>query len=186
VPTRRTTPSAHSPESRAVVKTDVSVLPFMKHYAEFQISDGVAGNAAAEAAAVFLDPFEGTDLASVPYETYDRLIMARGAAEDAEIELFDPAIEDAEAEGSEWLVDALEAGMAKNRVLYIVASMQAMQIRMAQNRARNITDPYEEEDLNQVEADLRWVVNADQENYGKKSMSALYYDFGGSLVRSGV
>lgn len=49
------------------------------------------------------DPFEGVDLTAVPYDTYDWLALAREAAEDAEIELFDPAIEDAVAEGDEWL-----------------------------------------------------------------------------------
>lgn len=34
-------------------------------YAAFQISDGTAGNAQAEAAAVFLDPFNGVDLATL-------------------------------------------------------------------------------------------------------------------------
>lgn len=49
------------------------------------------------------DPFNGTDLATVPFEMYDWLLLAREAAEDAEVELFDPAIEDATAEGDTWL-----------------------------------------------------------------------------------
>lgn len=31
----------------------------------------------------------------MPYDVYDRIALAREAAEDAEVELFDPAIEDA-------------------------------------------------------------------------------------------
>lgn len=40
-------------------------------------------------------PFENISLASVPYGIFDKMKLAIEAAEDAEIELFGPAIADA-------------------------------------------------------------------------------------------
>ena len=51
-------------------------------YAQFQISDGVGGNAQAEANAVFVDPFAGTDLASVSSDVLDAMNSMREAAEE--------------------------------------------------------------------------------------------------------
>lgn len=56
-------------------------------YQSFQISDGVAGNAEAEANAVFVDPFDGQDLATVDDATLDALSVMRELAEDAETEV---------------------------------------------------------------------------------------------------
>lgn len=49
-------------------------LTLISSYADFQISDGTAGNAQAEAAAVFLDPFDGTDLATLDDQVAVRLL----------------------------------------------------------------------------------------------------------------
>lgn len=51
-----------------------SSLTLIFSYADFQISDGTAGNAQAEAAAVFLDPFDGTDLATLDDQVAVRMI----------------------------------------------------------------------------------------------------------------
>ena len=67
-------------------------------YAEFQISDTPAGNAKAEAEAVFVTPFEGVDLATVPDQDRDNVEAMRKLAEDAETELFNPAIDAADGE----------------------------------------------------------------------------------------
>lgn len=67
-------------------------------YAEFQISDTPAGNAKAEAEAVFVTPFEGVDLATVPDQDRDNVEAMRKQAEDAETELFNPAIDAADGE----------------------------------------------------------------------------------------
>ena len=62
-------------------------------YSAFQISDGVGGNAVAEANAVFVDPFAGEDLSTIDDATVEALQTMREAAEDAETSLFNPAIE---------------------------------------------------------------------------------------------
>jgi len=67
-------------------------------YAEFQISDTPAGNAKAEAEAIFVTPFEGVDLATVPDEDRDNVEAMRKQAEDAETDLFNPAIDAADGE----------------------------------------------------------------------------------------
>ena len=67
-------------------------------YAEFQISDTPAGNAKAEAEAVFVTPFEGVDLATVPDQDRDNAEAMRKQAEDAETELFNPVIDAADGE----------------------------------------------------------------------------------------
>jgi hypothetical protein len=61
-------------------------------YANFQISDGVGGNAKAQAAAVFVTPFDGVDLSTVCETERDAVEAMRKAAEDAEKEEFDPQI----------------------------------------------------------------------------------------------
>ncbi|KAI4517924.1 hypothetical protein K525DRAFT_209804, partial [Schizophyllum commune Loenen D] len=93
-----------------------------RSYADFQISDGVAGDAEAEANAVFVDPFDGVDLAS------DNIQTMREAAEDAETEKFNSAIE--AASGDE--ADALQVGKIKNKVLKLTGEVQALKIKIAQ------------------------------------------------------
>ncbi|KAI5835781.1 hypothetical protein K523DRAFT_346802 [Schizophyllum commune Tattone D] len=88
-------------------------------YADFQISDGVAGDAEAEANAVFVDPFDGVDLASVDETTLDNIQTMREAAEDAETEKFNSAIE--AASGDE--ADALQVGKIKNKVLKLTGEI---------------------------------------------------------------
>ena len=39
-----------------------------------------------------IEPFEGVDLSTVPYDVYDTLRVAKESIEDAEIEMFLPAI----------------------------------------------------------------------------------------------
>ncbi|KAL1718780.1 hypothetical protein EV715DRAFT_252306 [Schizophyllum commune] len=97
-------------------------------YADFQISDGVAGDAEAEANAVFVDPFDGVDLASVDETTLDNIQTMREAAEDAETEKFNSAIE--AASGDE--ADALQVGKIKNKVLKLTGEVQALKIKIAQ------------------------------------------------------
>jgi hypothetical protein len=61
-------------------------------YPAFQISDGVGGNAKAEAEAVFVTPFAGVDLSTVSKESRDAVETMRELAEAAEIEKFNPQI----------------------------------------------------------------------------------------------
>ncbi|RDX46288.1 hypothetical protein OH76DRAFT_1420332 [Lentinus brumalis] len=100
-------------------------------YADFQISDGTAGNAKAKANAVFVDPFAGVDLATVDDDTLDAVKTMREAAEDAETEQFNPAID--AASGAE--ADALQNGKIQNKVLKLTGEIQALNIQIAQAKA---------------------------------------------------
>ncbi|KAI0636281.1 hypothetical protein C8Q77DRAFT_1072055 [Trametes polyzona] len=104
----------------------------LQDYADFQISDGTAGNAAAEANAVFVDPFAGVDLATVDAATLKAVQTMREAAEDAETSQFNPAIK--AASGAE--ADALQNGKIKNKVLKLTGEVQALNIQLAQAKAK--------------------------------------------------
>ncbi|PAV19189.1 small secreted [Pyrrhoderma noxium] len=114
---------------RAVTQTAANFKELA--YADFQISDGVAGNAEAEANAVFVDPFSGTDLSTVSSDVLDALKSMREAAEDAETAQFNPAI--AAASGAE--ADALQVGKIKNKVLKLTGEVQVLNIQVAQAKA---------------------------------------------------
>lgn len=64
-------------------------------YSDFQISDGVGGNAKAQADAVFVTPFKGQDLSKVSQADRDAVETMREAAEQAETDQFNPQIDDA-------------------------------------------------------------------------------------------
>ncbi|KAL7279437.1 hypothetical protein ACG7TL_007279 [Trametes sanguinea] len=96
----------------------------LQDYADFQISDGTAGNAQAEANAVFVDPFNGVDLSTVDSQTLDAVQTMREAAESAETDQFNPAI--AAASGAD--ADALQNGKIKNKVLKLTGEVQALNI----------------------------------------------------------
>ncbi|WWC64018.1 uncharacterized protein I303_106624 [Kwoniella dejecticola CBS 10117] len=100
----------------------------LQDYAAFQISDGVAGNAEAEANAVFVDPFAGCDLATVDADSLDNMKAMREAAEDAETELFNPQIDAADGAAA----DSLQIGKIKNKVLKLTGFNQVLRIQAAQ------------------------------------------------------
>lgn len=100
-------------------------------YAAFQISDGTAGNAQAEANAVFVDPFNGVDLATVDATTLKAVQTMREAAEDAETSQFNPAIEAASGAAA----TALQNGKIKNKVLKLTGEVQGINIQIAQAKA---------------------------------------------------
>ena len=70
-----------------------SLTFFGNSYAQFQISDGVGGDAKAKAAAVFVTPFQGVNLASVSQAERDAVETMRQAAEKAEVDDFNPQID---------------------------------------------------------------------------------------------
>ena len=112
-----------------IILLNLNILPISllwDSYAYFQISDGVAGNAEAEANAVFVDPFSGTDLSAVSSDVLDALKSMREAAEDAETAQFNPAI--AAASGAE--ADALQVGKIKNKVLKLTGEVQVLNIQV--------------------------------------------------------
>lgn len=98
-------------------------------YADFQISEGVAGDAQARAEAIFVDPFEGVDLATLDDQVAKDIETMRKAAEAAETEKFNPAIEAAggtkSAEGA-----ILQAGKIGNKVAKLTAETQVLKIKV--------------------------------------------------------
>ncbi|KAF9492941.1 hypothetical protein BDN71DRAFT_1483657 [Pleurotus eryngii] len=104
----------------------------LQDYADFQISDGVAGDAEALAKAVFVDPFEGVDLATVSDQTQKDVETMRKAAEAAETGQFNPAID--AADGAQ--ADALQNGKIKNKVLKLTGSVQVLNIKIAKAAAK--------------------------------------------------
>lgn len=113
-------------------------------YAEYQISDTPAGNAQAEAEAIFVTPFKGVDLATVPDQDRDNVEIMRKQAEDAETQLFNPAIDAADGDEGTLLslptsqpalttlgpctADALQRGKIKNKVLKLTGLSQVRKI----------------------------------------------------------
>jgi hypothetical protein len=71
-------------------------------YDQFQISDGSAGSAEEHANAVFVDPFKGQDLATLDNQVAKDVETMRQAAEAAETDKFNPAIDAATGADSEW------------------------------------------------------------------------------------
>ncbi|GAD97013.1 conserved hypothetical protein [Paecilomyces variotii No. 5] len=97
-----------------------------RSFAELSISSGTAGNAEAEAKAVFPTP---SDLASVSKDDLETLKTERETAEDAETDGFNPAIDDASDDDTK---TALQNGKIKNKVLKLTGEVLALQIEQAQ------------------------------------------------------
>ncbi|KAF2796982.1 hypothetical protein K505DRAFT_406028 [Melanomma pulvis-pyrius CBS 109.77] len=95
-------------------------------YADFQVSDGVAGNALAEVNAKF--PVDTSDLANVSAADQKVISDARKVAESAETDAFNPAI--AAASGAD--ATALQNGKIKNKVLKLQLEVLDLQISDAQ------------------------------------------------------
>ncbi|KAL5498827.1 hypothetical protein ACEPAH_2182 [Sanghuangporus vaninii] len=134
-------------------------------YAQFQISDGVAGNAAAEANAVFVDPFANTDLSTVSSDVLDAMEAMREAAESAETDLFNPAID--AASGDE--ADALQVGKIKNKVLKLTGEVQVLNIKIAQAQASGDDTSDLEDKLSEEQTKLDTNIATDTDNAGATS-----------------
>ncbi|POS71199.1 hypothetical protein DHEL01_v210403 [Diaporthe helianthi] len=102
-------------------------------YADFQVSDGVGGNALAEVQAKF--PIDENDLANVDPADAQIISDARKVAESAEVDTggFNDAI--AAASGSD--ADALQVGKIKNKVLKLKLEVLDLQIKQAQGGKDN-------------------------------------------------
>ncbi|KAJ9615468.1 hypothetical protein H2200_001543 [Cladophialophora chaetospira] len=98
-----------------------------KSYADFQVSDGIAGNALAEVNANF--PIDQTDLAGVSDNDLSVIKAARVVAEDAETGTGGFNDEIAAASGD---TIALQNGKIKNKVLKLQLEVLALQIAAAQ------------------------------------------------------
>lgn len=105
------------------------MLTFLFSYAAFQISDGTAGDAQGKAEAIFVDPFDNVDLATLDDQVAKDIETMRQAAEAAETDKFNPAIDAAggtsSADGA-----ALQAGKIQNKVLKLTAETQGLKIKV--------------------------------------------------------
>ncbi|KAG9128425.1 hypothetical protein FRC07_012533 [Ceratobasidium sp. 392] len=137
----------------------------LQEYAAFQISDGTTGNAEAEAAKVFKDPFNGINLADVSADDLQAVQTMREAAEDAETSKFNPAIE--AASGAE--ATALQNGKIKNKVLKLTAEVQALLIKIAQQKAAGKDTSSTETSLAAEQKKLANNIAIDKKNAGQAS-----------------
>ncbi|KAG8897869.1 hypothetical protein FRC00_003716 [Tulasnella sp. 408] len=151
-------------------RNQVAVRAFVPttDYQSFQISDGVAGNAEAEANAVFVDPFDGQDLATVDDATVDALSVMRELAEDAETELFNPQIE--AASGAD--AAALKVGKIKNKVLKLTGFSQVLKIKIAKGQAAGDDTSDDESKLAEEQGKLTKNIATDVKSAGQASKAA--------------
>jgi hypothetical protein len=134
-------------------------------YSQFQISDGVAGDAEAQANAVFVEPFAGTDLTTVDATSLANLGTMREAAESAETDDFDPEI----AASSGATADALQNGKIKNKVLKLTAEVQQIKIKIAQATAAGSDTSSLESSLTTEQGKLTTNIATDVKNKGAVS-----------------
>ncbi|KAI0799737.1 hypothetical protein BC629DRAFT_1581402 [Irpex lacteus] len=134
-------------------------------YADFQISDNVAGNAEALSNAVFVDPFAGQDLATVDSATLEAVQNMREAAESAETDKFNPEIE--AASGAD--ADALSVGKIQNKVLKLTGEVQALNIQLAQAKAAGKDTSSIESKITEEQTKLTKNIATDKKNAGKTS-----------------
>ncbi|KAL7921235.1 hypothetical protein ACQKWADRAFT_295915 [Trichoderma austrokoningii] len=97
-----------------------------REYADFQISDGEAGNALDEAKAKF--PIDTSNLKSVSSSDLAIINAARETAEAAETDAFNGQIKAASGAAA----TALQNGKIKNKVLKLFLEVSALQIQQAQ------------------------------------------------------
>jgi len=134
-------------------------------YSEFQVSEGQGGTARQEAEALFVDPFRGIDLAEVDFYDFDAIAIMIEEADDAEVELFDPAIQEAggplSLEGFPYAV-----GKVKNHILSLTGFAQALRIKIAKYESLG-DDPYQLiRTLWDTEDELIDFIEIDEQNSG--------------------
>ncbi|KAL0956122.1 hypothetical protein HGRIS_002289 [Hohenbuehelia grisea] len=137
----------------------------LKDYADFQISDGVAGDAEAKANAVFVDPFQGVDLATVSDATAKDIETMRKAAEAAETGQFNPAID--AASGAD--ADALQNGKIQNKVLKLTGEVQVLNIKLAKAQAAGTDTAAIEAKITEEQGKLSKNIQTDVSNAGAAS-----------------
>ncbi|KAF9820787.1 hypothetical protein IEO21_01230 [Rhodonia placenta] len=152
-------------EKRANGTTFVAGSFANQAYADFQISDGVAGNAQAEANAVFVDPFNGVDLSTVDSDTVETINTMREAAESAETDDFDPQIDAASGDAA----TALQNGKIKNKVLKLTGEVQALNIKIAVAQASGSDTSDLESQLATEQKKLTTNIATDTKNAGQTS-----------------
>ncbi|KZP06916.1 hypothetical protein FIBSPDRAFT_818286 [Athelia psychrophila] len=127
--TATTAAAAATNATAAAAATGAACPAFaLQDYSAFQISDGTAGGAQAQANAVFVDPFAGCDLSTVDATSLKNLQTMRLAAEAAETDQFNAQV--AAASGA--AATALQNGKIKNKVLKLTGEIQGLNIEAAQ------------------------------------------------------
>ncbi|KAI6379109.1 hypothetical protein MCOR25_002089 [Pyricularia grisea] len=136
-------------------------------YANFQISDGVGGDALAEVKKKF--PIDDSKIANIDPADLKIIKDARTTAEKAETDGFDPAI--AKATGEE--KDELEVGKIKNKVLKLQLEVEELQAEMAQNMNTMSAEAKKTQQakLTEEQQKLSNNIAEDKKNAGKKSKS---------------
>ncbi|KAH8657872.1 hypothetical protein BX600DRAFT_514415 [Xylariales sp. PMI_506] len=147
----------------ATVGKRANVLTF-RPYADFQVSDGVAGNALAEVNAKF--PLDLNDPTSVSASDLAILSDARSTAEDAETAYVDAI---AAATGDE--AAALQVGLIKNKVLKLQTFVMELTIQLAQGKRNQKAGTAE---LASVQALLNTNIANDQKSAGQASQSVAF------------
>jgi len=137
----------------------------LQSYADFQISDGVGGNAESQANAVFVTPFDGVDLSTVDSTSLANVETMHQDAEDAETSDFDPQI--AAASGA--AADALNVGKIKNKVLKLTGEIQGLKIKLAQQQSKGESTSSTESSITEEQTKLTNNIKLDQANAGKTS-----------------
>ncbi|KAF4122554.1 hypothetical protein GMORB2_7546 [Geosmithia morbida] len=132
------------------------------NYADFQISDGVAGNALDEVNEKF--PIDTSDLANVDDADLEIIKTARETAEAAETDAggFNEAIDAAGEDTEEG--EALQVGKIKNKVLKLQLEVLALQIEQAKGEDNA-------EKLEEEQTKLNKNIATDQESAGETSQS---------------
>ncbi|KAM0472546.1 hypothetical protein ACHAPX_008703 [Trichoderma viride] len=113
-----------------------------REYADFQISDGEAGNALDEAKAKF--PIDTSNLKGVSSSDLAIINAARETAEAAETDAFNDQIKAASGSAA----TALQNGKIKNKVLKLFLEVSALQIQQAQGKDNQDKIDAEQKKLN--------------------------------------
>ncbi|KIW83446.1 hypothetical protein Z517_02691 [Fonsecaea pedrosoi CBS 271.37] len=141
-------------------KTKRANVLTVQPYSQFQVSDGVAGNALAEVNAKF--PIDTSDLASVSAADLQIIKDARETAEDAETG--DGGFNDEiAAAGDDATATALQNGKIKNKVLKLQLEVLALQIEAAQGDA-------DQDKIDEETTKLNKNVALDEAAAGQKSL----------------
>ncbi|CAK5274945.1 unnamed protein product [Mycena citricolor] len=149
----------------------------LQSYDSFQISDGVGGNAKAQADAIFVTPFPA-DLSTVDATSLANVEAMHTAAENAETQQFDPAI--SAASGA--TAAALQVGKIKNKVLKLTAEVQGIKIKMAQAQAAGKSTASLQSSLTAEQTKLTHNIALDTAAAGKAAQGVT----GGSAAAAGT
>ncbi|KAK0476621.1 hypothetical protein IW261DRAFT_1489153 [Armillaria novae-zelandiae] len=121
------------------------------------------------APALFAAVIDNVDLATVDSQTLDDMQTMREAAESAETEDFNPAIDAASGTAA----DALQVGKIKNKVLKLTGEVQVLNIKIAQAQASGDDTSDLEDSLAEEQTKLNTNIATDVKNAGETSQSVV-------------